>query len=74
MNNPALLEITSILNDPMLTTKVKRALLRDKLKLSETSIDELCPRDAYPGQTLCIHGDPSPMTCRACQQNRGGRP
>lgn len=38
-----LLEIPSILNDPTLTQKVKRALLREKFKLSETTIDELAP-------------------------------
>ena len=36
-------EATKILNDQNINTKVKRALLREKLKLSEKTIDELCP-------------------------------
>lgn len=44
MKDDNLSEITSILNDPpTLTQKVKRALLREKFKLSETTIDELAP-------------------------------
>lgn len=49
--DPTVLEILSILNDATLTTKVKRALLRDRLKLSEQSIDELCPRERYDDKT-----------------------
>ncbi len=47
--DPLLRQITVILNDPAITTKVKRALLRDHLKLSEKSVNELCPKE-HDGQ------------------------
>lgn len=38
-------EIMSIVNDPTLTVKVQRALLRDKYRLDEETIETLCPKD-----------------------------
>jgi hypothetical protein len=65
MNNyPDLLlrQITVILNDPATTTKVKRCLLRDHLKLSEKSVNELCPKD--PETTLVTQHDYDPGAIR----------
>lgn len=56
MNHPIGRQVMEILNDPSLTTKVKRILLRDHLKLSETSVNELCPKDEIG---LKIHGCPA---------------
>lgn len=41
------LEFTKILNDPSLTWKVKRAVLREKFKLDEETIRELVPEPPY---------------------------
>ena len=38
-----LMEMSSIVNDPMLTVKVQRALLRHKCGCSEATIEALCP-------------------------------
>jgi hypothetical protein len=43
--NDALLEIMQILNDPMISNKIKRALLHVKYDMPYAEIYKLCPKD-----------------------------
>jgi hypothetical protein len=40
-------EVLKILNDPSITWKVRRALLRLKTDLTEDAIEELVPSESY---------------------------
>lgn len=44
MSQAAFLEILQVINDPTITWKVKRNLLRDRFELPQESIEQLIPR------------------------------